>query len=143
MSTTDVSRSGLERIQIAATWTMVGVIWFVQIVHYPLFAQIPPEAFPAYEAAHRQATTWVVLPAMACEAFTAFALAIQSAGRRRFSAWGGLMLLAIAWGVTFFLQVPLHQQLESGFHPEQHAALVGNNWWRTIAWTLRGILVLR
>lgn len=30
---------------LAATWMMVGVIWFVQVCHYPLFPWIPEDAF--------------------------------------------------------------------------------------------------
>lgn len=27
-------------VHAAATWAMVGLVWFVQVVHYPLFAQV-------------------------------------------------------------------------------------------------------
>ncbi len=127
---------------LAATWMMVGVIWFVQVCHYPLFAWIPEDAFPAYEAAHRHATTTVVLPTMAVEAFSTVWLTLQTRGRRRRIATAGLALLALIWAVTFFVQVPLHAQLQSAFSTQEHASLVRNNWWRTIAWTLRGILAL-
>jgi hypothetical protein len=30
----------------AATFFMVGVIWFVQVVHYPLFARVGTLDFP-------------------------------------------------------------------------------------------------
>ena len=33
---------------LAATWTMVGMIWIVQIVHYPLFNRVGLEGFPRY-----------------------------------------------------------------------------------------------
>lgn len=128
---------------LAATWIMVGVIWFVQICHYPLFALIPEDAFPVYEAAHRRLTTWVVLPTMAVEAFSTVWLTLQTRGTRRRIAAAGVGLLALIWGVTFFVQVPLHEQLQTAFRADVHARLVHNNWWRTIAWTLRGILALR
>ena len=32
---------------LAATLFMVGVIWFVQVVHYPLFAKVGATAFAA------------------------------------------------------------------------------------------------
>ena len=49
---------------VAATLVMVGVIWFVQIVHYPLFSQVSEAAFNLYEAQHTRLTTYVVAPAM-------------------------------------------------------------------------------
>lgn len=58
-------------VHLAATLSMVGLIWFVQIVHYPLFAYVGAEKFIAYEAAHARLTTWVVAPPMLTEALTA------------------------------------------------------------------------
>ena len=44
--------TGIFVANLAATWFMVGLIWFVQVVHYPLFAAVPAgEPFAAY---HRQ-----------------------------------------------------------------------------------------
>ena len=51
-------------IQAAATLAMVGLIWFVQIVHYPLMAQVGRDSFAHYEASHTARTTWVVAPLM-------------------------------------------------------------------------------
>ena len=44
--------------QVFATLFMVGLIWFVQIVHYPLYANVGREQFPEYEALHNRMTTW-------------------------------------------------------------------------------------
>ena len=45
----------------AATLFMVGLIWFVQVVHYPLFARVGPDAFVPYAAAQAPspASSWV------------------------------------------------------------------------------------
>ncbi len=52
--------------QYAAALFMTGLIWFVQIVHYPLFARVlrntAPDAFRAYEASHANRTSFVVFP---------------------------------------------------------------------------------
>jgi hypothetical protein len=45
---------------LAATLFMVGVIWFVQVVHYPLFSRIGPEKVSLYSEAHSRLTTHVV-----------------------------------------------------------------------------------
>lgn len=54
--------AGLFWLQAGSTWIMVGIIWFVQIVHYPLFSFAGRVEFPMYEHEHRRRTTWVVLP---------------------------------------------------------------------------------
>ena len=61
-------------IQDAATLFMVGLIWFVQIVHYPLFSRVGEEAFQRYETDHQRLTTWVVGPPMLAEFATAILL---------------------------------------------------------------------
>ena len=39
-------------IHVAATLAMSGVIWFIQIVHYPLLTLVGAAGFTTYEAAH-------------------------------------------------------------------------------------------
>jgi hypothetical protein len=60
----------------AATLFMVGVIWFVQVVHYPLFARVGTPDFSTYSIRHTRLTGLVVGPAMLLEAATAVALVV-------------------------------------------------------------------
>ena len=60
----------------AATLVIVGVIWFVQIVHYPLMARVSASEFAAYEREHQTRTTFVVAPTMLIEAVTAALLLV-------------------------------------------------------------------
>ena len=53
---------------LAATLIMVGVIWFVQVVHYPLFSRVGPEKFSLYTEAHPRLATYVVGPPLLVEA---------------------------------------------------------------------------
>ena len=39
-------------LHFAATFYMVGLVWFVQRAHYPLFAAVGSQQFPDYERAH-------------------------------------------------------------------------------------------
>ena len=39
---------------------LCGLIWFVQIVHYPLLAEVDPAGFARYHARHSALTTRVV-----------------------------------------------------------------------------------
>ena len=131
--------------QLASTLTMTGLIWFVQVVHYPLFAMVGPEHFPAYEAAHANRTTWVVAPLMLVELASALALLLPSL-RPAFisveSAWLGAALVGLLWASTGLVQVPLHNQLHAGYSAAAIGRLVATNWVRTAAWTLRAGLVL-
>ena len=56
---------------VASTLYMTGVIWFVQIVHYPLMARVGGAQFREYSRLHQLQTTWVVAPAMLAAAVAA------------------------------------------------------------------------
>ena len=47
-------------INIASTWFMVGLIWFVQIVHYPLFGYVGSKEFETFHEHHKILITPVV-----------------------------------------------------------------------------------
>jgi hypothetical protein len=146
-TTSDWGYALLSRISLIAnigsTLMMVGVIWFVQIVHYPLFALVGRDAFAKYETAHQTMTTWVVAPLMLIELASAFWLALNMISPvRPMEAWVGLALVALAWVSTFMLQVPLHDKLARSFDASSAERLVATNWVRTVAWTLRAALCL-
>lgn len=128
---------------LAATFFMTGLIWFVQVVHYPLFAATGKDNFSAYEQRHTAHTTWAVAPPMLVEAATAVLLFwFHPAGIATWQLSAGLALIAIIWLSTAFLQVPYHELLAKGFEPAVHDRLVRTNWIRTAAWSLRSLLVL-
>ncbi len=129
--------------QVAATLVMVGIIWFVQIVHYPLFERVGKGSFPAYAGGHTYRTGLVVGPPMLLELATAVTLLfLRPQGVSASLAWIGLALLAVIWLSTAILQMPRHRALAPGFDPAPHRSLVLSNWLRTAAWTARGVLVL-
>lgn len=122
------------------TVAMAGVIWFVQIVHYPLYRLVGPEQFAAYERQHCRTISFVVMPLMLAELGLAGLLwwnAPAAAGQ-----WPlvGLLLLALLWASTFFVQVPCHNRLTVGFDRATIDRLVRTNWVRTISWTARSAL---
>ena len=51
-------------------------------------------------------------------------------------------LMIVIWVATIALSVPCHEKLSLGFDASAHRRLVLTNWIRTIAWTLRGLLIL-
>jgi uncharacterized membrane protein len=131
-------------VHAGTTCFMAGLIWFVQVVHYPLMGAVAADAFPAYERAHQRRTTWIVAPAMLLEggcALLLFGLSPSQAGGAELR-WIGLGLLVVVWGSTFAMQVPLHSKLERGFDRPAWRRLVRSNWLRTIAWSIRAPIAL-
>lgn len=130
-------------LNLFSTLAMVGLIWFVQIVHYPMLRNVGDESFLDYIRLHQRLTTWVVAPFMLIEAFTAVGLVYWSPGN--ISAtwwWTGIALIFVIWLSTAALQVPRHGALvEHGFSMTQYSSLLATNWIRTAAWTARGILM--
>jgi hypothetical protein len=128
--------------QVISTWFLVGLIWTIQIVHYPLFAAVGVDRFVAYEASHTRLITLVVGPVMLVEAATAgLFVAMRPASIPAWIPWTGLGLVILIWISTAILQVPDHAKLANGFDAAAHAHLVGTNWLRTIAWTARGVIL--
>jgi hypothetical protein len=122
---------------------MVGLIWFVQVVHYPLMAQVGRDGFRRYEMEHQRLTTWVVAPLMLIELATAVALLWwRPAGLEIGTVLVGLALLVGIWWITYTVQVPHHASLVLSYDAGVHVQLVSGNWWRTVAWTARGVVVL-
>jgi hypothetical protein len=130
-------------VHLAATFYMVGVIWFVQVVHYPLFAKVGATGFAAYSRTHSRLTGFVVGPPMLVEAATAVALVVyRPEGVSALLAWTGLVLLALVWASTALLQAPRHRTLGRGLDLASHRFLVASNWVRTVAWSARGVVAI-
>lgn len=125
----------------AVTWCLTGLIWTIQLVHYPLFDAVGPAAFAAYHHGHTARITPLVVPLMLSELALAGLFAWQPpATASRAEALVGAALVAVVWGTTFFASVPAHDRLASGFDAGAYASLVGTNWIRTAAWTARALL---
>ena len=133
--------------QLAATLVMTGVIWFVQVVHYPLFAHAAAGgdamAWRRYAAAHGRRTTWVVAAPMLVELATAVAMVRwRPPWCSAPTAWAGLALAVGLWASTARLQVPRHETLARGWDAPAHRRLVRTNWLRTAGWSVRAVLLL-
>ncbi len=129
-------------IHLASTLYMVGLIWFVQLVHYPLLGMVGRSEFLNYEREHVKQTTWAVSP-MLFEFSTGLLLIWnRPAGIPAWAVWAGFLLLLMIWLSTVLIQAPCHRRLEQGFEAGVHRRLVRSNWIRTICWSLRGILVI-
>ena len=128
------------QIHFAATLFMTGVIWMVQLVHYPSFCYFEQGSFAAAMKRHQFFTTLVVAPPMLIEFATGTFLLFGSSKHLEYSVPNLAFLLA-TWGFTFWLSVPKHEKLACGYDKDLIRALVLSNWPRTIAWSARSILL--
>ncbi len=127
-------------VHVCVTWYLVGLSWFVQMVHYPLLYRIPDTQFSDYCKRHQKLTGRVVIVPMLVEFISGIMLWHTQPSDPWLSAL--MALLAIVWGVTFFIAVPAHQALARAKSTGVIRRLILAHWVRTSAWTLRGILLL-
>ncbi len=108
---------------------MTGVIWLIQLVHYPLMVYVKPEEFPVFHAEHSRWITVVVGPMMLLQLGTSFLI----------NSYLAVLFSVAVFAATFFVSVPLHNQLAGGLDPTVLQQLVRTNWIRTILWTLHSL----
>jgi hypothetical protein len=124
---------------LAITWMLVGLIWIIQILAYPLFLRVSEAEFVRYHLAHCWRIGFVIAPLLFIEAATAGWLLFE--GHREVPFLISVGLIPVVWISTAVFQAPLHTQLMRGFRVETIRRLLLTNWLRTLAWTARGVLV--
>lgn len=123
---------------------MTGLIWLVQMVHYPSFRYVEESQFVAFEAFHAKSISWIVGPVMILELIMGILLAVYTVQSHLFVfALVTLGALVLVWLMTFFSLVPIHSSLGKRKDHEVIAKLVSRNWPRTVLWSLRsGVLAV-
>jgi len=137
-------------INLASTLYMFGLVWFVQIVHYPLLEKVGKEAFDKYQHGHQIRTSLVVTIPMILELATSIHLYVFSTQSQMLTRLQeletplliGMILTILIWASTLFFQMPMHKKLEGGFNEKAHLFLVRSNWIRTVCWSLRAAICL-
>ena len=84
-------------VHLVATWFMVGLIWTIHFVHYPLFAEVGEATYVAYQAAHVDRIGVVLALPWAVEGITAAMILLLAFSRnlRRESSQVGVLTLAV------------------------------------------------
>ena len=130
-------------LNAAAVLVMTGVIWFVQLVHYPLFAGVGADQWQGYHREHSRRTAWVVVAPMTIDLATSVALvAAVPDGVSPALPVAGAVAAVVTWGATGLLAVPAHRHLGDGWHGGVGRRLTSTNWVRTAAWSLHSLIVL-
>ena len=126
-------------IHAIITWTLLGLIWNVQIVQYPLFHHVGRETFRMYHFSHCLRIGFLVIPLMFAECLTAGWLLY--AGERRGIFISSLVPLALVWLSTAVFQAPTHARLTGGYDEKLVRRLCLTNWLRTLGWTARAVML--
>lgn len=131
-------------IHTLSTWAMVGLIWTIQLVHYPGFFFIDPARSLEFAQFHQSRISLIVLPLMLTELMTGLMLMGSLKGSVLTQPiLISMIMLAVIWATTFLISVPCHQKLSAGFDDSAARLLVNSNWIRTLLWTLRGLIVAK
>lgn len=120
---------------LATSWSLFGLIWIVQLVHYPSFRYVPD--FTDFHPHHTASITIIVAPLMVAELAISGWLAYRSGFQWTFVV--PLAIVLLIWIATFFRAVPLHEGLASVRDDTVIEALIRINWWRTVGWTLKAV----
>lgn len=134
----------LFMIHLVSTSFMVGVIWIVQLVHYPTFLFIDEQKSYDFQKFHMSRISYIVMPAMTTELFSGIYIYIYS----NMAIDSNLFLLALTiliinWIITALVFVKMHNKLLINYKIEIISLLVKWNWLRTLLWSVRLILLLR
>lgn len=146
MAASTLNRFGNDRtlaatvaVHAAATMAMVGLIWTVQVVHYPLFESVGAEAYPQYQSRHIDRIGAVLVVPWGLEGLSIVALLVLARDRAmRMLAVAGAALMGLILLVTMIWAAPVHGELLDGFDSGQHDTLMASNLVRTLLWTARG-----
>ncbi len=134
--------SWILTLNVASTLVMAGLIWLVQLVHYPAFGFVSEAAFPQFAVFHQQRISLIVVPVMLLELVTTLLMIYKPHPAFPIRmALASAVCLAVVWFSTILLQMPVHQQFIAGKNSALIAELTLGNWWRTGAWSIRVVLL--
>ena len=129
----------LSNVHFLSTSIMVGIIWVIQLLHYPAFHFIKESDYVEFQHFHMQRISFIVVPVMILELFSAFMLVYYLRSNLLTIC---LIILLFIWLITFVFFTKLHQSLLDGYNKTIVDKLVKMNWSRTILWSLRLIILI-
>ena len=128
----------LSYLGLVASVYMTGVVWFAQLVHYPLLDR--RSDFENFASEYQRRTLWVVTPGLVLEVISAVGLIVFYPCAM---TWIGLGVLVGIWALTLRYQIPQHLHLKKhGYNEQIHRDLVRSNLPRAILWTVRSAVMI-
>lgn len=129
----------LSDIHFLSTSLMVGIIWVIQLLHYPTFHFIKESDYVEFQHFHMQRISFIVVPVMIIELLSGFMLVYYFRSNLLILC---LIILLVIWLITFVFFTKLHQSLLGGYDKIIVDKLVQINWSRTVLWSLRLIILI-
>lgn len=126
-------------INLCASLYLAGLIWTIQLVHYPGFNYISKKSFKDFHRMHTRGMGLIVAIPMIAELASSILLAI------RFQSvffYINLTLVILTWVCTGLLSVPKHRRLQHGKDKNVIKELILTNYSRTALWTIRSFLIV-
>jgi hypothetical protein len=125
-------------IQLPISGALFLLIWFVQILHYPIFYFIDEKRFPESMVFHQKFISFLTLPLMLIE----LVLSVYAVYLNYAWSYYVLGIVGLIWLSTFLVQVPLHNKLLAQKDHILIKKLIQSNWIRTWLWTLKTVIVV-
>lgn len=122
---------------------MVGVIWVIQLVHYPSFKFISDNSFKDFNHFHQKSISLIVAPVMLIELASIIGIFIENVMQKQLGIAAIILgINLLIWLITFFYFIPLHKKLLEQDKDQQILDdLVKYNWPRTMLWTLKVLII--
>ena len=127
-------------MHLALASIMVGVIWVIQLVHYPSFRFTDREKYVSFQIFHMRSISFIVVPVMILEFLSGLLLVLYHSNQESLLRISFILLLII-WLVTALFFAQIHQKLSKGYDETLVRKLVSFNWIRTLLWTIRTIII--
>ena len=122
---------------------MVGLIWTIHTVHYPLFAHVGESTYAAFQSQHVNRIGKLLFLPWLTEGITLLAILVLAffgnQHNLRLPAFLNGVGMAIALIISGFWSAPAHGDLADGFNAAVHDRLMTANLVRSLAWTLCGV----
>jgi len=129
-------------VHAAASMFMVGLIWTIHYVHYPLFAYVGESTYASFQAVHVERIGRLLFVPWLTEGFSLIGIvALAFLGSRktlRVPAVINGAAMAVVLVISGFWSAPAHGKLAEGFDKAVHDQLMTANLIRTLAWTVCG-----
>ena len=127
----------LPELRLVVDWSMVMLIWLVQLVIYPAYRSINPADFAQWHHNYMRTISFMVVPLMFAQAIC---IGLSFMGGLTAGNILAALALLTAWIATFTLSVPCHNKLqEHGNESEWVDRVVKTNWIRTVAWSIAAL----
>jgi len=130
-------------IHLVSSFMMIGIVWLVQVINYPLLSLVPEQFFSAYYRSHLLKSQWIIVPLMVLEAATGGLLLIFPIVQVAYWLYQiNFALIVLIWLETILMHLSVHRQLKERHSKAAIENLTRIGWLRTITWSAHGAVLI-